>query len=158
MVNCMKTLITKKCLVYIVNNFIFFLLLNFNPNNYFIIKYTLSSNIILKFFTFLSIINSEYLINSILDYFQKLKYEIIIRKSNHGYSNIVHKNLIKIILLKLIIDCFINIILLNKMYLFYNIIESMILLFCFICIKKKSYTLVTSIFILIISKKYYFDF
>ena len=51
----MQKVMIKKCLVYMVNNIFLFILLNCNSNNYLLSKYTLSTNLVLCFFSILMI-------------------------------------------------------------------------------------------------------
>ena len=66
----MQKVMIKKCLVYMVNNIFLFILLNCNSNNYLLSKYTLSTNLVLCFFSILMIFNNEYIFCSILNIYQ----------------------------------------------------------------------------------------
>ena len=85
MENYMQKVMIKKCLVYILNNIFLFILLNCNSNNYLLSKYTLSTNLVLCFFSILMIFNNEYIFCSILNIYQIFKNEIIIRQSRKKY-------------------------------------------------------------------------
>ena len=93
----MQKVMIKKCLVYMVNNIFLFILLNCNSNNYLLSKYTLSTNLVLCFFSILMIFNNEYIFCSILNIYQIFKNEIIIRQSRKKYLETIIKNMLKII-------------------------------------------------------------
>lgn len=151
----MQKVMIKKCLVYIVNNIFLFILLNCNSNNYLLSKYTLSTNLVLCFFSILMIFNDEYIFCSILNIYQIFKNEIIIRQSRKKYLETIIKNMLKIIIIKIIIDILLNLIFLKCAYILNVLAESIVLFFCFFCLKKSSYSIVFSTTLLMILKKYY---
>lgn len=151
----MQKVMIKKCLVYMVNNIFLFILLNCNSNNYLLSKYTLSTNLVLCFFSILMIFNNEYIFCSILNIYQIFKNEIIIRQSRKKYLEIIIKNMLKIIIIKIIIDILLNLIFLKCAYILNVLAESIVLFFCFFCLKKSSYSIIFSTILLMILKKYY---
>lgn len=151
----MQKVMIKKCLVYIVNNIFLFILLNCNSNNYLLSKYTLSTNLVLCFFSILMIFNDEYIFCSILNIYQIFKNEIIIRQSRKKYLETIIKNMLKIIIIKIIIDILLKLIFLKCAYILNVLAESIVLFFCFFCLKKSSYSIVFSTTLLMILKKYY---
>lgn len=155
MENYMQKVMIKKCLVYMLNNIFLFILLNCNSNNYLLSKYTLSTNLVLCFFSILMIFNNEYIFCSILNIYQIFKNEIIIRQSRKKYLETIIKNILKIIIIKIIIDILLNLIFLKCAYILNVLAESIVLLFCFFCLKKSSYSIVFSTTLLMILKKYY---
>lgn len=155
MENYMQKVMIKKCLVYILNNIFLFILLNCNSNNYLLSKYTLSTNLVLCFFSILMIFNNEYIFCSILNIYQIFKNEIIIRQSRKKYLKTIIKNMLKIIIIKIIIDILLNLIFLKCAYILNVLAESVVLFFCFFCLKKTSYSIIFSTTLLMILKKYY---
>lgn len=155
MENYMQKVMIKKCLVYMLNNIFLFILLNCNSNNYLLSKYTLSTNLVLCFFSILMIFNNEYIFCSILNIYQIFKNEIIIRQSRKKYLETIIKNILKIIIIKIIIDILLNLIFLKCAYILNVLAESIVLFFCFFCLKKSSYSIVFSTTLLMILKKYY---
>ena len=155
MENYMQKVMIKKCLVYILNNIFLFILLNCNSNNYLLSKYTLSTNLVLCFFSILMIFNNEYIFCSILNIYQIFKNEIIIRQSRKKYLETIIKNMLKIIIIKIIIDILLNLIFLKCAYILNVLAESVVLFFCFFCLKKSSYSIIFSTTLLMILKKYY---
>lgn len=151
----MQKVMIKKCLVYILNNIFLFILLNCNSNNYLLSKYTLSTNLVLCFFSILMIFNNEYIFCSILNIYQIFKNEIIIRQSRKKYLKTIIKNMLKIIIIKIIIDILLNLIFLKCAYILNVLAESVVLFFCFFCLKKTSYSIIFSTTLLMILKKYY---
>ncbi len=151
----MQKVMIKKCLVYILNNIFLFILLNCNSNNYLLSKYTLSTNLVLCFFSILMIFNNEYIFCSILNIYQIFKNEIIIRQSRKKYLETIIKNMLKIIIIKIIIDILLNLIFLKCAYILNVLAESVVLFFCFFCLKKSSYSIIFSTTLLMILKKYY---
>lgn len=151
----MQKVMIKKCLVYILNNIFLFVLLNCNSNNYLLSKYTLSTNLVLCFFSILMIFNNEYIFCSILNIYQIFKNEIIIRQSRKKYLETIIKNMLKIIIIKIIIDILLNLIFLKCAYILNVLAESIVLFFCFFCLKKSSYSIIFSTTLLMILKKYY---
>lgn len=151
----MQKVMIKKCLVYMLNNIFLFILLNCNSNNYLLSKYTLSTNLVLCFFSILMIFNNEYIFCSILNIYQIFKNEIIIRQSRKKYLETIIKNILKIIIIKIIIDILLNLIFLKCAYILNVLAESIVLFFCFFCLKKSSYSIVFSTTLLMILKKYY---
>lgn len=154
----MQKVMIKKCLVYMLNNIFLFILLNCNSNNYLLSKYTLSTNLVLCFFSILMIFNNEYIFCSILNIYQIFKNEIIIRQSRKKYLETIIKNILKIIIIKIIIDILLNLIFLKCAYILNVLAESIVLFFCFFCLKKSSYSIVFSTTLLMILKKYYLFF
>ena len=132
----MQKVMIKKCLVYMLNNIFLFILLNCNSNNYLLSKYTLSTNLVLCFFSILMIFNNEYIFCSILNIYQIFKNEIIIRQSRKKYLETIIKNILKIIIIKIIIDILLNLIFLKCAYILNVLAESIVLFFCFFCLKK----------------------
>lgn len=155
MENYMQKVMIKKCLVYILNNIFLFVLLNCNSNNYLLSKYTLSTNLVLCFFSILMIFNNEYIFCSILNIYQIFKNEIIIRQSRKKYLETIIKNMLKIIIIKITIDILLNLIFLKCAYILNVLAESIVLFFCCFCLKKSSYNIIFSTTLLIILKKYY---
>lgn len=151
----MQKVMIKKCLVYMVNNIFLFILLNCNSNNYLLSKYTLSTNLVLCFFSILMIFNNEYIFCSILNIYQIFKNEIIIRQSRKKYLETIIKNMLKIIIIKIIIDILLNLIFLKCAYILNVLAESIVLFFCFFCFKKTQYSIIFSTTLLMILKKYY---
>lgn len=151
----MQKVMIKKCLVYILNNIFLFVLLNCNSNNYLLSKYTLSTNLVLCFFSILMIFNNEYIFCSILNIYQIFKNEIIIRQSRKKYLETIIKNMLKIIIIKITIDILLNLIFLKCAYILNVLAESIVLFFCCFCLKKSSYSIIFSTTLLIILKKYY---
>ena len=131
----MQKVMIKKCLVYMVNNIFLFILLNCNSNNYLLSKYTLSTNLVLCFFSILMIFNNEYIFCSILNIYQIFKNEIIIRQSRKKYLETIIKNMLKIIIIKIIINILLNLIFLKCAYILNVLAESIVLFFCFFCLK-----------------------
>lgn len=151
----MQKVMIKKCLVYILNNIFLFVLLNCNSNNYLLSKYTLSTNLVLCFFSILMIFNNEYIFCSILNIYQIFKNEIIIRQSRKKYLETIIKNMLKIIIIKITIDILLNLIFLKCAYILNVLAESIVLFFCCFCLKKSSYSIIFSTTLLIVLKKYY---
>ena len=138
-----------------IQNIFLFILLNCNSNNYLLSKYTLSTNLVLCFFSILMIFNNEYIFCSILNIYQIFKNEIIIRQSRKKYLETIIKNMLKIIIIKIIIDILLNLIFLKCAYILNVLAESIVLFFCFFCLKKSSYSIIFSTTLLMILKKYY---
>ena len=112
-------------------------------------------NIHLCFFSILMIFNNEYIFCSILNIYQIFKNEIIIRQSRKKYLETIIKNMLKIIIIKIIIDILLNLIFLKCAYILNVLAESVVLFFCFFCLKKSSYSIIFSTTLLMILKKYY---
>ena len=110
---------------------------------------------VLCFFSILMIFNNEYIFCSILNIYQIFKNEIIIRQSRKKYLETIIKNMLKIIIIKIIIDILLNLIFLKCAYILNVLAESIVLFFCFFCLKKSSYSIIFSTTLLMILKKYY---
>ena len=108
-----------------------------------------------NFFSILMIFNNEYIFCSILNIYQIFKNEIIIRQSRKKYLETIIKNMLKIIIIKIIIDILLNLIFLKCAYILNVLAESIVLFFCFFCLKKSSYSIIFSTTLLMILKKYY---
>lgn len=79
-----------------------------------------------------------------------MKSELIIRSSKNKYHKLLVKMLLKIYLIKIILDLFLDIIIGNKTEFFCNLIQHMILFISILYIDDMSYSLIIAFFIRVI--------
>lgn len=79
-----------------------------------------------------------------------MKSELIIRSSKNKYHKLLVKMLLKIYLIKIILDLFLDIIIGNKTEFFCNLIQHMILFISILYIDEMSYSLIIAFFIRVI--------